>query len=384
MWDVEDNRIFLKYCPSPRDRCYHAMECDLGARPHEILNLRIKDIEFEQERGKRYATIVVNGKTGERSLPLIDSIPYVTEWISNHPQESNRDAFLFLNTKTDNKAIELSAIFTIYKRYKAHFASLLSSEKIPEDDKKRIRDLLKKPWNPYVHRHSALTEKYGLLNSDINLRQFAGWSISSNMHRRYVHLRGGESMKCLLKVKGIINDEKRINMLESKACPFCGESNRPNAQFCFKCNSVMSFEAYQKSMEEREKKDHDILELKEQMLKMQQVTELNYKSYDDLVEEIFGKAKRHIAEKDHEIHGLKEQMGKMQESQLKITELLEVMKIAKSSDGKVVKNRTMLDGKRRVTIGYVDDNNQRIEMKVPLDGFEIDEAGVDEVTSHPP
>jgi hypothetical protein len=47
------------------------------------------------------------------------------------------------------------------------------------------------------------TEKSGLLSSDTNLRQFAGWSISSNMNRRYVHLRGGESMKDLLKVKGI-------------------------------------------------------------------------------------------------------------------------------------------------------------------------------------
>ena len=50
-------------------------------------------------------------------------------------------------------------------------------------------------------------------------------------------------------------------------------------------------------------------------------------------------------------NALKEQMAKMEESQLKITELLEVMKIAKSSDGKVGKDRTMLDEKRRVTIG---------------------------------
>jgi len=285
MWDVEDNRIFLKYCPNPRDRCYHAMECDLGARPHEILNLRIKDIEFKQEGGKRYATIVVNGKTGERSLPLIESIPYITEWISNHPQESNRDAFLFLNTKTDNKAIELSAIFTIYKRYKAHFASLLSSENIPEDDKKRIRDLLKKPWNPYVHRHSALTEKYGLLNSDVNLRQFAGWSISSNMHRRYVHLSGGESLKCLLKVKGIINDEKQINILESKSCPSCHESNRPDAQFCFKCNSMMSFEAYQKIEEERQKKDQELKDLKEEMSQMRH----GFEYYDKQVNQLLAK-----------------------------------------------------------------------------------------------
>jgi hypothetical protein len=72
-------------------------------------------------------------------------------------------------------------------------------------------------------------------------------------------------------------------------------------------------------------------------------------------------------------------MTRMEESQLKITELLEVMNIAKSSDGKVGKDRTMLDEKRRVTIGYIDDNNQRVEMKVPLDGFDVDNSGVDAV-----
>jgi hypothetical protein len=70
-------------------------------------------------------------------------------------------------------------------------------------------------------------------------------------------------------------------------------------------------------------------------------------------------------------------MAKMEESQLKITELLEVLKIAKSKDGRIGENSTMYDERRRVTIGYVDNNNQSVEMKVPVDGFEIDEAGVD-------
>jgi DNA repair exonuclease SbcCD ATPase subunit len=43
-------------------------------------------------------------------------------------------------------------------------------------------------------------------------------------------------------------------------------------------------------MEERERKKQEILELKEQMSKMQQ----DYKSYDDLVKEVFEKAKQHI------------------------------------------------------------------------------------------
>jgi hypothetical protein len=81
-----------------------------------------------------------------------------------------------------------------------------------------------------------------------------------------------------------------------------------------------------------------------------------------------------IESEDKEIQELGAKMAKMEESQLKIKELLEVMKIAKSNDGKIGKDRTMLDEKRRVTIGYIDDNNQSVEMKVPLDEFEIDEG----------
>jgi len=40
-------------------------------------------------------------------------------------------------------------MFKAYKSYKKYFTSLLS-ENIPEEDKKRIRNLIRKPWNPYM------------------------------------------------------------------------------------------------------------------------------------------------------------------------------------------------------------------------------------------
>lgn len=55
-------------------------------------------------------------------------------------------------------------------------------------------------------------------------------------------------------------------------------------------------------------------------------------------------------------------------------ELLEVLKIAKSKDGRIgEEGGQVIDEKRRVTIGYVDSNDQNLEMKIPIDGFEIDE-----------
>jgi len=290
MWNAEDNLLFLKYCPNPRDRCYHAIESDLGARPHELLKLRIKDVEFIDDGGGRYARVVLNGKTGERVVPLIESIPYVTQWISNHPQGSNREAFLLPNIRT-GEGLAVDSLQKAYTHYKLYFAELLNREDVPFEDKQKIEKLLRKRWNPYVHRHSAITEKSGMLSSDAKLRQYAGWTPRSNMHYKYVHFSGGESMKDLLKAKGIIKEDKHsVNILQPKTCPHCKEPNKPDAQFCFKCSFVMSFEVYQKGMEEREKKDHEILELKEQMSKMQQ----DYKSYDDLVKEVFEKAKQHI------------------------------------------------------------------------------------------
>jgi integrase len=78
LWTAEDNFTFLKFCPSKRIKCYHAMAHDTGCRLSELLKLRIKDVVFKYAAGDRqYAEVSVNGKTGTRHLPLIDSIPYI-------------------------------------------------------------------------------------------------------------------------------------------------------------------------------------------------------------------------------------------------------------------------------------------------------------------
>ena len=60
LWTIEEHAIFLKYCPSKRDKAFHAMANDTSARPHEILNLKIKDIKFKiTSDGIQYAEILV-------------------------------------------------------------------------------------------------------------------------------------------------------------------------------------------------------------------------------------------------------------------------------------------------------------------------------------
>jgi integrase/recombinase XerD len=57
----------------------HAVSRDLSCRPHELLKLRIKDVVFKMAGDRQYAEILVSGKTGQRHIPLINSIPYLKD-----------------------------------------------------------------------------------------------------------------------------------------------------------------------------------------------------------------------------------------------------------------------------------------------------------------
>jgi len=94
LWTVEEDLLFLKYCVNKRNRCYHAVSRDTSCRPHEILNLRIKDVIFKTVANHQYAEVLVNGKTGSRSIPLFNSLPFVKDWLDEHFQRGNPSAFL--------------------------------------------------------------------------------------------------------------------------------------------------------------------------------------------------------------------------------------------------------------------------------------------------
>jgi hypothetical protein len=111
----------------------------------------------------------------------------------------------------------------------------------------------------------------------------------------------------------------------------------------------------------------------DRIILQKQVAELTEKSKE---ENYIIKGK--LSEKDEEIRSMKEELSSMRAEMNDV--LLEVLKIAKSKNGMIGKDRTMLDEKGRVTFGYVDNNNQIVEVKIPLDGVEIDRVA----TSQPP
>jgi hypothetical protein len=128
------------------------MSRDLSCRPHELLKLRIKDIVFKTMGNYQYAEVLVNGKTGSRSIPLFSSIPYVKDWLDEHPHYGSPNAvFLCASGKSLGRILRGGSLARIYSQYKEnYFPRLLKDSEIPTEDKQRIIELLKKPWNPYI------------------------------------------------------------------------------------------------------------------------------------------------------------------------------------------------------------------------------------------
>jgi hypothetical protein len=264
LWTTEDDVLFLEFCPSRRDKCYHAISGDSSCRPHEIVKLKIKDAVFKTTGNYQDAEVLVNGKTGTRPIPLINSIPYLKDYLDHeHPQPGNPNAPLICGTtKSLGRHIQPRSLCKIYTDYKKKvFPKLLESPNVFPEDKLRIRELLKKPWNPYIRRHSALTEKSTILKEHV-LRQHAGWSGSSQMHLKYLHYFGNESNESLLEAYGIITPGQQIDLLRPKQCPNCNEPNKIDSKFCAKCRMVLTYDAYNETLEKQQESEVQILKQK--------------------------------------------------------------------------------------------------------------------------
>ena len=282
LWTNEDDILFLRYCPSKRDKCYHAVSRDASGRPHELLSMKIRSIVFKiTADNKQYAEVLINGKTGSRSIPLFDSIPYMKDWINSHPQPGNPNALLFpsLSHRTFGRKLTSSSLGNTYSRYKTQFfPRLLDDPNVPTKDKDGIRELLKKPWNPYIRRHSALTQKSRFLKEHV-LRQHAGWSGRSQMHLKYLHYYGNESNESILEAYGIVTkDQKASDVLRPRQCPNCTEPNQPESKFCARCRMILSYDAYEDTVNNKQEREDAITMLSDQVMKlMAEVHELKTK-----------------------------------------------------------------------------------------------------------
>jgi site-specific recombinase XerD/predicted nucleic acid-binding Zn ribbon protein len=291
LWTHEDDVTFLKYCEDSRLKCYHTMARDTSGRPHEILKIRVGDIMWQMNGTAQYAEVTIGKscKTVPRTVPLINSIPFIKDWIREHPTGNIRNSFLFISYERQsvyrNIPLNPMSVANMYRQLKLEFfPRLLSNPDISEEEKNKIRILLEKPWNPYITRHTALTEKWKLLKSEQALRMHAGWSKTSKMVDIYTHEFGNESSELLLQAYGVVPaNTHENNILKPRQCPNCNEPNKPDNRYCAKCKMVLVYDAYNEILEKEQKREQKReSELNDLKKKLDSVQEEQNRKFDQI------------------------------------------------------------------------------------------------------
>lgn len=235
---------------NPRDKCLIFMMYESGARIGEILPLRIKDIHF----GEQITSIQVNGKTGQRRIPLISSTNYLSTWLNMHPLKDNPDAPLWIKlmnrpSKAKGRKLELGSVQEL---------SYSGVKKILETAFERAG--VKKKHNAHQFRHARATDLANKL-TEAQMKEYFGWTQSSDMAARYVHLSGRNVDDAILTINGLKpKEETKESKLKPKICSRCNEKNPPNASYCFKCAMPLNVETVQKEALENKIKEAALLE----------------------------------------------------------------------------------------------------------------------------
>jgi len=214
--EQEVNEI-IKNCKTIRDRALIATLADSGCRISEIGTMKVKHVSFE-EYGAR---LTVSGKTGMRKILVINCVPYLQEWINQHPDNSNPDSFLWCDS---SKELICYARMSDILKIAAKNAGI----------KKRIY--------PHLLRHSKATNLAPIM-SEAGMKQYFGWDQNSRMCGIYIHLSGRECDEAILKANGIeIKKEVTKSVLQPKTCLRCKTTNEVTNKFCKVCGLVLDKE----------------------------------------------------------------------------------------------------------------------------------------------
>ena len=167
-----------------------ALFWDLDARNHEIILLKIKHIRLRERYGE--GDIPYQAKTVAVLFYLLPHLPYVRDWLNEHPFRNEPDARLICNLLTCG-SVKSDAMWTIMKQLRQRVIRLIENGSITnKEERQKLEHLIKtKRWNPYCIRHSAISSDSDFL-PEYALKKKVRWSMNSKQGSRYIKRRMGD------------------------------------------------------------------------------------------------------------------------------------------------------------------------------------------------
>ncbi|RLI09932.1 hypothetical protein DRO42_02920 [Candidatus Bathyarchaeota archaeon] len=216
----EEFEALMRTAKHPRVKALIAVLYESGCRKGEILGLRIRDLVF----GEAYAEIRIKGKTGERTIPLVYSVPYLRAWLQVHPDRAPLNPLFATVINGEIREMNPSSPNFILKELsqKAGLVRII---------------------HPHMLRHTRLTELARSGLGEYQLKSFAGWTPDSRMAARYIHLAGRDHVAAVLEAQGVpveaVRAERPRPLLRTEECPNCGGRVGPDMMFCPGCGYVL-------------------------------------------------------------------------------------------------------------------------------------------------
>lgn len=221
MLDWENDVIpMIEETRNPRDAALIAVAWDSGARGGEITDLTVGDVTDSRHGLK----ITVDGKTGQRSVLLVPSVPHLNRWLAEHPAPDDSNAPLWSKlTKPESMT---------YQGLRKPIR------------KAQERASVKKPTTFTNFRKSQAAHLASRGMNEAMMKDRFGWSQGSSVASRYVSVFGKESDRELAKLHGKDVDEaEEPEPIAHIPCPRCDRENPRDRDTCMFCNQTLDVEA---------------------------------------------------------------------------------------------------------------------------------------------
>ena len=220
-----------------RDKALIAVAFDSGARSGELQDLTVGDVN-DHSHGLQ---IMVDGKKGQRAVPLIPSVPYLRRWLADHPAKDDSNAPLW------SKLNEGEGI--TYRRFRAIF-----------DDAAR-RAGVDKPVTPTNFRKSNATylARKGMNQAFIEDRQ--GRKRGSDATAHYVARFGEDADNEYARMHGLEVEEDEPESIGPVECPRCHKETPRHEEQCVWCGQVLDYDAVESLQEDQRELRQSVLKL---------------------------------------------------------------------------------------------------------------------------
>ncbi len=95
----DEIKLLIDTANTIQRKAFIAVGYETGARPEELLSIRIKDILFDSKGAK----VILRGKTVERVTRVIAYVSLLKQWLSVHPFKNDPNAYLWLSEASNHK-----------------------------------------------------------------------------------------------------------------------------------------------------------------------------------------------------------------------------------------------------------------------------------------